>query len=293
MVVGAQPSRPRHHHLSHRRVAAGAQGLRVYRAPMAHVDLPVAPDWFARRRVDDTVTLLTEPHVHPLLRCNVWHVRGRDQDLLVDTGLGLVSLKSAATDLFDADLIAVATHTHTDHIGSLHEFDARAVHAAEAEAARNISGELHLDVSGASDAGLERMRQWGYDIREGLLTAVPRAGFALDGAPRTAAPPTRVLAEGDVIDLGDRAFEVLHLPGHSPGSIGLWDRSSGVLFSGDSVYDGPLLDEIEGADIETYVKTMHRLRRLPVTTVHGGHDRSMDQRRFREVIDAYLARRDG
>ena len=40
----------------------------------------------------------------------------------------------------------------------------------------------------------------------------------------------RVLDEGDVIDAGDRAFEVLHLPGHSPDSIGLWDAASGVLF---------------------------------------------------------------
>lgn len=256
-------------------------------------ELPVASEWFVRERIDDSVTLLTEPHVHPLLRCNVWHVRGRDQDLLVDTGLGLVSLRSSATDLFDADLIAVATHTHTDHIGSLHEFESRAVHEAEAETARNISGELRLDVAGASEEGLEQMRRWGYDIREGLLTAVPRVGFDLDGTPRTAAPPTRVLVEGDIVDLGNRSFEVLHLPGHSPGSIGLWDESSGVLFSGDAVYDGPLLDEIEGADIDRYVTTMHRLRSLPVTTVHGGHDASMDRTRFREVIDAYLARRMG
>lgn len=260
---------------------------------MDRVELPVVTDWFVRERIDASVTLLTEPHVHPLLRCNVWHVRGRDQDLLVDTGLGLVSLRAAAADLFGADLIAVATHTHTDHIGSLYEFESRAVHEAEAKAARNISGELHLDVSGASDEGLEQLRTWGYDIREGLLTAVPRQGFDLDGTPRMPAPPTRVLTEGDVIDLGDRAFEVLHLPGHSPGSIGLWDESSGVLFSGDAVYDGPLLDEIDGADINTYVTTMHRLRSLPVTTVHGGHDKSMDKTRFREVIDTYLTRRDG
>ena len=135
------------------------------------------------------------------------------------------------------------------------------------------------------------MRRWGYDVREGLLTAVPRAGFDLDGTPRTPAPPTRLLTEGDELDLADRAFEVLHLPVHSPGSIGLWDAANGVLFSGDAVYDGPLLDEIEGADITVYVATMHRLRALPVTTVHGGHDDSMDRRRFCEVIDAYLARR--
>ena len=44
--------------------------------------------------------------------------------------------------------------------------------------------------------------------------------------------------------LGDRHFEVLHLPGHSPGSIGLWERRTGILFSGDALYDGPLLDEL-------------------------------------------------
>ena len=75
------------------------------------------------------------------------------------------------------------------------------------------------------------------------------------------APATRTVEEGDVIDLGDRRFEVLHLPGHSPGSIGLWEAESGVLFSGDAIYDGPLLDELPGSDIPIYVATMKRLRR--------------------------------
>ena len=91
---------------------------------------------------------------------------------------------------------------------------------------------------------------------------------------RPAAPATRLLADGDVVDLGDRAFEVLHLPGHSPGSIGLWEAATGVLFSGDAVYDGPLLDELDGSDVDGYVATMRRLRELPVTVVHAGHEPS-------------------
>ena len=66
-------------------------------------------------------------------------------------------------------------------------------------------------------------------------------------------------------------FEVLHLPGHSPGSIGLWEARTGTLFSGDAIYDGPLLDAIPGADEDAYRITMERLRSLPVTVVHGGH----------------------
>jgi glyoxylase-like metal-dependent hydrolase (beta-lactamase superfamily II) len=258
---------------------------------MASETLPVAAEWFVRARVDDSITLLVEPHVNPLLRCNIWHVRGRTCDLLIDTGLGVTSLRAAATDLFDADLLAVATHVHTDHIGGLHEFESRAIHAAEAEAASSINGVLQLDVSNADAAVLEQVAGWGYDISDGLLTAIPNEGFDLDAVPRFAAAPTRVLHEGDVIDLGDRAFEVLHLPGHSPGSIGLWDAANKMLFSGDAVYDGPLLDEIEGADIDAYVVTMRRLRALPVAVVHAGHDASMDRDRFHDVIDDYLARR--
>ena len=73
---------------------------------------------------------------------------------------------------------------------------------------------------------------------------------------------------------------MLHLPGHSPGSIGLWDAARGALFSGDAVYDGPLLDEIPGADIPAYVSTMERLLTLPVEVVHGGHDASFGRMRW-------------
>ena len=106
------------------------------------------------------------------------------------------------------------------------------------------------------------------------------------------APATRILEDGDVVDTGDRAFEVLHLPGHSPGSIGLWEASTGILFSGDAVYDGPLLDELEGSNIDDYVKTMERLRDLPVTVVHGGHEASFDRDRLVEICDDYLASRE-
>lgn len=243
--------------------------------------------------MDESITLLVEPHVHPLLRCNIWHVPGRQRDLLVDTGLGVASLAAAASDLFGDALLAVATHAHTDHVGSLHEFEQRAVHGLEVDAVRAIEGTLQLGTSQTDEATFELLAGWGYDIRGGLLTALPHEGFDLYGQPRVATTPTVVLAEGDVIDLGDRAFEVLHLPGHSPGSIGLWDRRTRLLFSGDAVYDGPLLDEIEGAEVEAYVTTMRRLRALPVDTVHGGHGPSMDRRRFHEVIDAYLREKEG
>ena len=83
----------------------------------------------------------------------------------------------------------------------------------------------------------------------------------------------------------------MHLPGHSPGSIGLWEPATGLLFSGDALYDGPLLDQLDGSDTEAYVRTMQRLRQLPVTVVHAGHEASFGRERLVALCDAYLAGR--
>ena len=56
------------------------------------------------------------------------------------------------------------------------------------------------------------------------------------------------MTDGDVIDLGDRAFEVVHTPGHSPGGIGLFEAKTGIFLSGDIIYDGPLIDDAYHSD---------------------------------------------
>jgi len=250
----------------------------------------VADKWFEFRRVDDDITLIWEPHVVPLIRCNIWHVRGRDRDLLIDTGLGMASLKAAARHLFEKKLTAVATHAHYDHVGGFHEFEDRVIHGAEApKAAAGNAASLYG--GGKEDALLESIRAAGYDVPPELFTAVPKDGYDPRCYRVLPAPVTRTVQDGDVVDIGDRQFEVLHLPGHSPGSIGLWEAKTGILFSGDAIYDGPLLDELPGSDIPVYVATMKRLRQLPVRIVHAGHDPSFDRARLRELCDSYLAKR--
>ncbi len=129
----------------------------------------------------------------------------------------------------------------------------------------------------------------GYGLTsEYLITALPCENFPLDSFRQTAAQPTWLIDEGDVIDLGNRQFEVLHLPGHSPGCIGLWEASTGTLFSGDAIYDGPLLDELPESDIVVYLNTMERLMNLPVKVVHAGHDPSFDNVRLRELAKQYI-----
>jgi glyoxylase-like metal-dependent hydrolase (beta-lactamase superfamily II) len=96
---------------------------------------------------------------------------------------------------------------------------------------------------------------------------------------------------GESIDLGDRRLSVLHLPGHSPGSIGLLDEHDGVLFSGDAIYEGTLLDTLPGSDAARYVTTIRALSELDVRVVHAGHNDSFGPADLRSLCDAYLARR--
>ncbi len=251
------------------------------------LNLPVAQQWFKREEVHG-VTLMSEPYVHPLLRCNIWHIRGRDLDLLIDTGLGVSSLREAAEDVFARPLAAVATHTHRDHSGGMHEFTERWLHTAEADAARGALNTRSLDVEAYSPEERLGIEQAGYSLAGGLLTAVPIAGYRASSYRLQAFEPTRLLEEGTIIDLGTRVFEVLHLPGHSPGSIGLYDRTNGVLFSGDAVYDGPLLDELPGSDRRAYRRTMERLIALPLQIVHPGHGRSFSRERLIQLARGYL-----
>ena len=252
--------------------------------------LRIAARWFERRTHPNGLTQLWEPHAHPLLRCNIWHLQGRDSDLLVDTGLGVASLRQEIRDLVEKPLVAVASHIHYDHVGSLHEFGTRCVHRAEADRMSDYREFCAIDRSQFPEPLLEGLAALGMPVEEdALIDALPREDFDVAGFRTPSATPTRVLDEGDAIDLGDRRFEVLHLPGHSPGSIGLWESATGTLFSGDAVYDGPLLDELPDSDIADYVRTMERLRALPVEIVHGGHDPSFGRVRLHEIVDGYLA----
>jgi glyoxylase-like metal-dependent hydrolase (beta-lactamase superfamily II) len=96
--------------------------------------MDVADRWFSVEEVDDGVLRITEPNAHPLIRANLHLVRGRDRDLLIDSGLGIGGLRAELADLFERPVTAVATHRHYDHVGGLHEFEEIVIHRDDAEA---------------------------------------------------------------------------------------------------------------------------------------------------------------
>jgi glyoxylase-like metal-dependent hydrolase (beta-lactamase superfamily II) len=242
---------------------------------MAVLEVVGARDWYETIRMADDVTLIHEPWIKPFFRCNMWHVRGRDRDLLLDSGLGHFSLRRHVPLVTGRPLACVASHTHFDHIGCHHEFLDRSVHPAEARILADPRAEWTLADRYATDEMFDR-------LPEGWNAARYRIPPAAAG---------REVEHGDVVDLGDRAFEVVHTPGHSPGNIGLFERATGIFLAGDVIYDGPLIDDAYHSNRDDYLATMERLRALPVSVVHGGHFPSFGPTRFRQIIDEYCAGR--
>jgi glyoxylase-like metal-dependent hydrolase (beta-lactamase superfamily II) len=221
--------------------------------------------WFYVDEVLPGVFLLGEPqHV------NSWLVEGSERAVLLDTGLGVAAIRPVAEALTTRPLSVVNTHYHFDHVGGNAEFDDIAIHALGAPL---IEGEVPGDVlrSYARFAirrlgALDTFRELDDEFFWLLSTAsTPRPfppGLDLHEWTVAGSRASRTLADGDRIDLGDRALTVLHTPGHSPDMISLVDERDGILFAADGFNLGPVYCHFPDCDLESLAASARRYAEL-------------------------------
>ncbi|EST30656.1 hypothetical protein M878_18230 [Streptomyces roseochromogenus subsp. oscitans DS 12.976] len=133
----------------------------------------------------------------------------------------------------------------------------------------------------------------GAPVPDLLIDALPHPGYD----PRThrvdPLPVTRTLLDGDTLAVGGRTLTVLHLPGHTPGCIALYEERTGALYTGDVLYDGELIDDLPESDPPAYRRSLARLERLVdlgVRVVLPGHGRPFGPDRLRDLAGAYARR---
>ena len=144
---------------------------------------------------------------------------GTHHALLFDTGYGFGSLKDVVRSITDKPLYVVNSHGHVDHACGNQAFGGAYIHPLDMELCREHNG--------------PQMRRAELDVAE-----VP-PDFDLDAHLRLGTGELKPVGEGDTFDLGGVTLQVIHLPGHTAGSIGLWCPEKKLLYVGEII----LLDE--------------------------------------------------
>ena len=156
----------------------------------------------------------------------------------------------------------IMTHTHLDHIGCLAEIQ-KQIPWAELW--------MHQLEADLLEQGDERA-VYGMDT----FRVVSQLQFGLKpGAFKFQV--NRKLQGGETLDLGDTTWEVIHIPGHSMGSIGLYHRSMKILIPGDVIYADYAIGRFDlyGADAYELKKSLMRLAELEVDILLPGHNRTV------------------
>lgn len=157
---------------------------------------------------------------------------------VIDPGADPGKIYAAVADQELMPVIVLNTHGHVDHIG------------ANSDVVRKYGVPLAM-----------------HPAETGMLKVSDYMELSLLLGAKDSPPPERFLADGDEISFGRVSLRVVHLPGHSPGSVGF--LAPGVLFSGDTMFCGGVgRTDLPGGswkELESSIKD--RILTLPDETV--------------------------
>jgi hydroxyacylglutathione hydrolase len=176
---------------------------------------------------------------------NLYIIEGRDP-ILVDAGTGdhVQNVLKELGQLDEKVRTIVLTHRHYDHVGGANVL-------MKSLGAKVFIHESDAEVVGNGD-------------RWGTMSAMFNKGIdAIDVTPVKA---------GHMFSTGDHTFKVLHTPGHSSGSICLYDESTKDLISGDTVFVGGVGRwDLPSGDFDELVRSVQALKRMDVRSIYPGH----------------------
>jgi len=205
----------------------------------------VSNDWFEVYEVESGVWAIYEPFQWQEVISYL--IIGAESAVLFDTGNGIGNIWSIVSQLTDKPVRVLNSHSHFDHIGGNYQFD------------EILSVSTPFSVS--KTRGLKNEEILLEVSPEALCKDLPHGVNREDHQTRPYSI-SGVIEDGDVLDLGGRRLEVLHVPGHTDDAIALLDRDAGFLWSGDSFYEGPIWLFAPETDLASYQASVARMATL-------------------------------
>lgn len=246
--------------------------------------------WFKSRKISDHLYLTNEIYFFEGNRANIWLIKGPSKDVVIDTGLGVNNLRLylEGSGLIKPDgdtreCCVVCTHNHFDHSGGARHFQTVYIHEDDFPGLRTGQQTETLNY-----------------VKPAHFYQQPYRGFSACNY-KVPATECQSLKDGDQIDLGGgEHLEIIHVPGHTNGSICIYYPSKRELFTGDFVYEcgsgSNLFDWLPNSSVPKYVNTAYRmmdwLEEKQIETVYPGHFDIMTQHRTRELLEEYVNAKD-
>ena len=213
-------------------------------------------EWFHVYKTHDNVYSIVEPYQY---QESISHlIIGENKALLFDTGIGLIPIRPIIKKITNLPIIVLNSHTHFDHVGGNWEFsDVRAIETSYTKANMN---------------GFENKRI-GQDFTDDSFCKDPPKNIDLNNIYTKEWKASSYIKNKDIIDLGNRKIEILHVPGHTPDALALLDKDQRLLFTGDTYYDAELWLYVPETNLDNYQNSIDRLVQIEskVDYIFGAH----------------------
>jgi len=212
--------------------------------------------YFNVREIMDGVYHLNDPITGPAMVCSTLIV-GKKKALLVDTGYGIGNLKELVNSLTTLPVTVVNTHGHVDHVSGNYQFNEVYLHPEDIPVRKKYL--------------IPEVKNYIVEYFQQQNLVFPDSFSKEEYVSRTDNSVLIPLEEGHVFDLGERSLEVIHLPGHTSGSIALLDNRNKLLFSGDSISCHVLMFLEESTAIKAYIESLKKISQLDLDRIVASH----------------------